>query len=268
VARVSENARPTPRVRERAITRVVLVAAITRLVLLPSSAAADEARDLVKRALAALPQVPFVATMTLTSVDGPPRELQLSYKVINGTRSSYLEVQSPADLKGARFLFLEPSAGQSQQFLTIPVSRKILQASDSVRKYSFLGSTFSVADLIQPQLDAFTYTVAGEDDLLGRRCKLIEAVPKQPARELYSKTIVAIDIKDALILKRLFLDDIGKLVKAWTVTRVEKRDGHWVLLDQLMKNLQDHKESRLQISDIQYQVDLPDSVFTPHYLAR
>ena len=148
------------------------------------------------------------------------------------------------------------------------MSRKVLQVADTVRKYSFLGSTFYVADLVEPQLNDFTYTIAGEDEILRRRCKLIEVVPKQPAREVYSKTLVAIDLKDSLILKRLFLDNQGALLKVWTVERVEKIDGHWVLREQRMKSVKEHRESRLDITEITYGVELPDSIFTPQHLSR
>ncbi|HUI26622.1 MAG TPA: outer membrane lipoprotein-sorting protein [Candidatus Kryptonia bacterium] len=249
-------------------TLPLVLAATLWLCARPAPAPADEARDLVKRALAALPQVPFVATLKLSVDAGPPRELQLSYKVVGGVRASFLEVRSPLDLQGTRFLFLERPEARSDQYLSVPVSRKVIEVADTVRKYSFLGSTFYVADLIAPQLDAFTYTLDGEDDVAGRHCRLVEAVPTQPERAIYSKTLVGIDMKDGLILKRLFLDEQGALLKAWTVDRVEKVDGHWVLMDQRMRNLQDHNESRLEITQINYHVELPDSMFTPQHLAR
>jgi hypothetical protein len=252
----------------RLTTTLTCLAVLVSIVPAPAPAAGNEARDLVKRALAALPQAPFVATIRLSVDVGPPRELQLSYKIVDGVRASYLEVRMPVDLQGTRFLFLERSEGRSEQFLSVPVSRKIVQVADTVRKYSFLGSTFYVADLIEPQLDDFTYTVAGEDQILGRRCTLIEALPKQPAQAVYAKMLVAIDRKEFLILKRLFLDDKGALLKVWTVDRVERIDGHWVLMDQRMKDSRERKESRLEITAIDYHVELPDSTFNPQHLVR
>ncbi|MBI1814008.1 MAG: outer membrane lipoprotein-sorting protein [Deltaproteobacteria bacterium] len=248
---------------------VVPVAVLGVLVLFaPGRAGADQARDLVKAALDALPRVPFVATLKVSVDRGAPREVRLSSKVIDGTRASYLEVVAPIDLQGMRFLFLEHPDARSEQFLRIANVRRVIQIADEVRKHSFLGSSFYVADLVEPQLQAFTYTVVGHDDVGRRHCTLIESVPKAPASALYAKTVLAIDPTDSLVLKRLFLDEKGTLLKVWTVEKVEKVDGYWTLRDQRMKDLVEHTESRLEVTDVKYNVELPDAMFAPEYLAR
>jgi hypothetical protein len=234
----------------------------------PAAAETNAARELVHRALAAIPRVPFVATMQLSVERGAPRILQLQHKVVGGNRASYLEVREPLDVRGMRFLFLEGPDGQAQQFFKIAAARRVIQVADELRRQAFLGSTFYVADLIEPSLDAFTYTFVGDDELLKRSCRLVESVPKQRAGALYAKVIVAVDPRDFLILKRLFLDDNGTVLKAWTVERVEKVNGYWTLLDQRMRNLTDQSESRLEITEIRHNVAIPDETFTPEYLAR
>jgi hypothetical protein len=56
----------------------------------------------------------------------------------------------------------------------------VLVASDT-RAEPFLGSSFSLVDLVEPDLDAFTFELAGSDTVGGRACKLVEATPKDPA---------------------------------------------------------------------------------------
>jgi outer membrane lipoprotein-sorting protein len=234
----------------------------------PARAQSGDARDLVKRGLEALPRVPFVAKLKLTVSQGPVREMVLSHKVVGAARASYLEVTSPVDLQGMRFLFLERSQGASEQFIKVAAARKAVQVADEVRKHPFLGSTFYIADLVEPEVDASTYSYVGEEEILGRRCKLVESTPKKPESAIYAKTIIAVDPKDLLILKRLFLGEGGKTLKAWTVEKVEKVDGFWTILDQRMKNVQDQSESRLEVIEVKYNLDLPDSTFTEKHLVR
>jgi len=70
------------------------------------------------------------------------------------------------------------------------------------------------------------------------------------------------------VMKRLFLTDEGKLLKVWRVEKVTKIDGYWTLRDQRMKTVPQDTESTLEITDIKYNVTLPDTYFTPTYLGR
>jgi outer membrane lipoprotein-sorting protein len=102
----------------------------------------------------------------------------------------------------------------------------------------------------------------------GRAVKLVETRPKAPAGELYSKTILAIDPKDLLVLRAEFFDPKGKPLKTWTVERLEKVDGIWTAMEQRMTNVQESATSRLAISDIRYNADVPDETFNRAHLGR
>lgn len=252
----------------RARRRGALASAIAGCVLWRAPACADEAaRDLVRRVLEALPRQTSQATVDLTVTGEKPRTVAISTKVVNGARASYLEVTAPSDLSGIRFLFVQPVDGPNQQYLKVAASRKVILVAEEVRRQPFLGSTFYVSDLVEPKLDDFDYAFAGEETLLGRSCKLVEARPKKPD-EIYGRTVLALDPRDLLILKRQFFDPDGKLLKVWTIEQIERVDGVWTLTKQTMDNVQEHRSSRLDVSGVKYGVDLPDERFTPAYLVR
>jgi outer membrane lipoprotein-sorting protein len=234
----------------------------------PAHAQETDARALVQQVLDALPREPVTAKMTLSSDQWAPRVLQLSRKYVSDTHASYLEVVAPEELQGIRFLFLERPGGENEQYIKVAGSRTSVRVTDEVRKQPFLGSAFYVSDLVIPELDDFTYTLAGETELLGRRCRLVEATPKRPELEPYSKSILALDPTDRLILRREFFDRKGRLFKVWTIEKVEKVDGIWTLLQQQMANVQDKTTARLEVTEVKYNVDLKDLMFTPTYLLR
>jgi len=229
-------------------------------------AESDDAEALVRNALNALPQNTFVAKLKLTTDRQERRDLELRHKVVDGMRSSYLEVTSPADVAGVRFLFLQRFDKPPVQYLRVPTSPRHLLVTDDVRMRSFLNSTFYVADFVEPALDEFDYAFVGEEELLGRKCKLVESIPKDPSKAIYGKTVVAIDPKDLLILKRDFYEHDGKLFKRWTADTVEQVSGHWTQKKQTMSSLADNVESHLEILEIQYDVELDDAIFKPDYL--
>ena len=232
------------------------------------SFAADDAAGLAKKAVDALPKVPFTAKLKLTPAKEPTRDLSLSHKVVGGARASYLEVTAPDQLEGIRFLFLEKANGEPEQYIKVAAARTAVRVKDQIRKQPFLESDFYVSDLVEPPLDAYTYKFVGEEELLGRKTKLVEAVPKNSANEIYGKTVIAIDPTDLLILKRSFYDLKGNLQKVWTIDKVEKVDGIWTMRDQRMTTVPDKTTSRLETPEIKYNVELKDAMFTPEYLHR
>ena len=238
------------------------------LLLGGAASAADDAGALVQNAVGALPRVPFRAALKLTPPEGAPRDLSLSHKVVNGNRASLLEVSEPAELSGMKFLFLENAVTGPEQYIKIKSGRTPVKVEGQIRKQPFLESSFYVSDLVEPKLDSFTYAFVGDEELLARKTKKVEATPKNPGEEIYSKTILWIDPVDLLILKRQFFDKDGKVLKVWTVDKVEKVDGIWTMRDQTMTNVQEKATSRLSTPEVKYNVELKDNIFEPRSLAQ
>lgn len=256
-----------PRGRHR--SRRALPIAVACWLLWSGLARADDAaaRDLVRRVLEALPTQTAEVTVDLTVPGEKPRTLAIRNRVVNGARASYLEVTAPSDLAGIRLLFLQPVDGPNEQYLKLSASRKPILVAEEIRVQPFLGSAFYVSDLVEPRLDDLTFAFVGDETLLGRPCKLVEARPRKPDA-IYGRTILALDPKDLLILRRQFFDPTGHLLKVWTIEQVAQVDGVWTLMKQTMENVQEHHSSRLDVTAVKYGVDLPADMFTPKYLVR
>ncbi len=244
--------------------------AVTLLVIpLAAHAQEGDARDLMKRVRDAVPTAAFVARMTMTSDRGWNREVELSHKHLEGdVDASYMEVTAPMDLKDTRFLVFDHLNGRDEQFMYVPAAKRALQIGTQTRKQEFLGSEFYIGDLVQPDFDSFTYKFVGEETVGGRHCRLIESVPKTPADELYSKSIVAVDPTDLLIMRSQLFDEKGALQKVWTMEKVEKIDGYWTPMVQQMVNVPEKHWTRIEMKDVQYNAKLPDTIFNRSYLIR
>ena len=246
---------------------IALLAACTALPM-PGWGQDSGALDLIKRVREAAPKGPFTAKGTLSSDRGWTREFELSHKWTDGVSATYLEVTGPMDLKGTRFLVLDRDTGRDEQHIYVPATKRSIQVGGQARREPFLGSEFYVGDLVQPNLDTFDYGFAGEEEIAGRKCKLVKAVPKNPEEELYSKSILAVDPTDLLIMKVRFFDYEGQLQKIFTLEKVEKIDGVWTPLKQQMVNVQENHWSRFDLSEVNYNVTLPDEIFDRSYLRR
>lgn len=232
-------------------------------------AEANDARELVMKVLEARPRTSFIAQATLRSESrGWTRELTLRYKRLGDVDASYLEVTDPLDVKGTRFLLLDRKRGTDEQYIYVPAMGRTLQVSESSRRQPFLGSDFYVSDMVRPDPDAYDYTLIGEEEVGGRACKLVQSTPKEPEKELYGKSVFAIDPQEPALMRTQFFDKHGKLLKVWTVDELEKIDGVLTPRRQTMRNVQEGTESTLQINEIQYNAGIPDDLFQRSQLGR
>ena len=229
----------------------------------------DEARALVKSMLEATPSVTFSARARLLAPGGWTRDLILLHKPMpNGETATFMEVTAPEDVRDTRFLFLERTEGRDRQFMYLPAVRRAIEVMDDSRAEGFLGSDFSVSDLVSPDLNAYTYKFVGEEQVQGRACRLVELTPKDAAAEIYGRAILAIDPADKVLVRTQFFDKKGAPYKIWTLTKVEKIDGIWTPRRQTMENVQKKSTSTIELDEVKYNVDLPDKFFGREYLTR
>lgn len=233
-----------------------------------ASAEDAEAKDLVQRTLNALPRVPFVARVTLSGDLRGDRELAVKHKIIDNVRATYLEAVAPQHLVGIRFLFKERVGEPPVQYMRYIASTLPILISSQMRAEPLLGSSFYLADIAEPDLNAFTYTFVGEETLNGRRCRLVESVPKDPKKEVYGKVVHSIDPKDLIVVRRRFFDQNGQQIKDWSADKIAKTSGYWTVKSQTMKNLAKDQESKIEMTEITYGAEIDDSVFTKEYLVR
>jgi outer membrane lipoprotein-sorting protein len=252
-----------------------LAAVLLAILVVPSSSVSQEspekedARSLMKRLLDSAPDVPFTSRMKVTTPGNLEREFTSHIKPLDDeVDGRYIEVTSPFSLIDNRYLFYERTEGVDEQYTYMPSMKRVIRLAEKNRREPFLGSTFYITDLVAPPLDDFTYEFLAEEEVGGRHCRIVESVPKNPEKELYSKTIFAIDPKDLVIMRSQSFDERGKPFKVLTTEKLEKIDDWWTPLRQRMDNLSDETSSTLEVLEIQYRVPLTDDLFRIAYLGR
>jgi hypothetical protein len=251
------------------MSRAALLALAVLVAADPWTAHADDAaRALAPRVADTAPQTPFVADLLLTTTGALERNLTMSGRGLeDGGAVRYIEVTAPFNLVNTRYLLFERPQGRDEQFLYVPTMQRVMRLSETTRREPFLGSTFYIVDLIQPALDDFTYTFVGDETVQGRACRLVEAVPKQPEREFYERSVFAIDPAD-LVTVRVALADADGPFKVLHVDALERVEGHWTAMRQRMVNTRTDETSTLVVERIDYDAPVPDETFTVGHLGR
>lgn len=251
--------------------RLTLALVLALGVPLPATAATDdaEARALVVKVRDSAPTVPLTADVTLSSGGGWVRNIKLSSKGVGEERATLLEVTAPADVAGSRYLLFERTEGADRQFMYLPaLTKRIIEVSDEARREPFLGSDFYVSDLIAPDVNSFTYTFVGDEEIGGHACRLLEATVKAGAAAPYPRTVFAVDPEALVVWRAEAFDAKGDPFKVWTLEKLEVIDGQKTPVAQRMRNIQTSSESTLVLENVRYGVDLPDSIFSKQRLAR
>ncbi len=243
---------------------VGLCAALTAVAQTP-----EDARHLVQRVSDTQPENPYTFRLALTTPGGLIREFTLNGKDLpNDISARYLEVTAPFGLKDTRYLFYDRSKRRDEQFAYFPFMKRIVRLSEKSRREPFLGSTFYVDDIVEPAIDDYTYRFVGDAVIQQRNCRLVESLPKDPERATYSKSILAIDPVDLVIMRVELFDKQGKLLKVHTVETLEKIDSYWTPRKQVMRHVQDNESSELTTVAVQYNAALGDEIFREAYLGR
>lgn len=183
-----------------------------------------------------------------------------------GEEDAAIEYVAPARDKGTRMLKLS-----GELWIWLPSVDKVQKISGHMLRQGMMGSDLSYEDMMTSQQTRKLYraTVSGEEILDGRPCWKVELIAINDTVS-YPKRITWVD-RDTLIPGKQELYALsGMLLKTWTMTDV-KDYGNGRRFPAKME-IRDHvkKDSitKLEFSDLKFDVELPKDRFTLRWLER
>jgi outer membrane lipoprotein-sorting protein len=184
-----------------------------------------------------------------------------------GKSRAVIVFQQPAGVKGTRFLTMEKTAGDNDQWIYLPSLKKVRRIASSEGGSSFMGTDMSYADMsiTSRDVDEDTHTLLREERLEGAECYVIQSVPKDVDYQ-YAKVISWIDKATRVNYKSEAYDKRGALVK--TLVSSNFRDVQGFLTPQQLKvtTVAAGTSTTVFTDIIKYNDNIPDSVFTTRFL--
>lgn len=193
---------------------------------------------------------------------------QFSSKDSNGLQRTFIGFREPANAKGTRFLMLEKAGGTMDQRIFLPAAGKVRRiAAESAGSESFMGTDFSYNDVsfMERKTSLDTYTILREEDLDGKACFVIEAVPKDK-KYSYSKVIMWIEKENNIFLKGEFYDSKDRLEKLMELSDYKNVSGILTPYTTKLSSVKVNTSTVIHIEKIQYGINIPEKVFTQKYL--
>jgi outer membrane lipoprotein-sorting protein len=208
--------------------------------------------------------------MVITAKNGSTMERiidQYSKEDAQGRARSVIVFQSPSTVKGTRFLTLENTAGDSDQWIFLPGLGKTRRIAASEGGGSFMGSDFSYDDMASSSEDddGDAHTMIREETLNGNPCYVIQTIPGDKDSD-YSKTVSWIDKESLIIYKTEMYNKRGTLTKVMEMSGYRDIQGRLTATQMKVSSVNEGTSTAIFMDIVKYDDPIPDGVFTTAYL--
>jgi outer membrane lipoprotein-sorting protein len=199
----------------------------------------------------------FESSMTINGKRTSRTILSRSYVV--GDKQSFTEYLSPAREQGTKMLKLE-----NQLWIYSPSTDRTIRISGHMLRQSVMGSDLSYEDMMDDRKLTETYnaTVIGTEEVDGRKTWVLELKAKvddvaYATRKLWVDTERYVPLREELYAKS------GQLLKRSVMSGVIKLEGRWFPSRVVYKDmLKDGDGTEFEITDIKFNQDIPEYIFT------
>ncbi|MDT8273961.1 MAG: outer membrane lipoprotein-sorting protein [Desulfomonilia bacterium] len=250
---------------KRLITRVWIGSLIVLVFLSPMVCAMDgnAVLDKVDEVLSASATSVSSATMTLVDKGGQARERSMvvwTKHFKDKDDWSLLKFTSPAELRNLGFL----SLADDQMYLYLPAFDRVRRIASTARKESFAGSDLSNDDL---STGKYTHHYDARITQETETVYVLDLDRKAGSDRIYERVRAWVDKERFTVSKMELYEDTDKLWKTSEMVH-EQIQGYWTPVQITMKDVTKDHTTIMKITEIVYDTDLDDSVFSTRYLKR
>jgi len=207
--------------------------------------------------------------MVITAKNGTTSERvidQYSKDGPNGARTVIL-FQSPASVRGTRFLTMDKASGGSDQWIFLPSLGRVRRIASSESGGNFMGTDFSYDDIssMDRSVSLDSHTLLREENVNGKACYVIQSVPKDSSYQ-YSKTITWVDKQNYLIYKSEMYNRRGELAKLMEMSDYKDIQGRLSPMQTKVSTVAAGTSTTIFMEAMKYDDPIPEGVFTSAYL--
>ena len=209
-------------------------------------------------------------TMTITDKQGPKRERQFNIlrKDVKdgGDQKYFVYFQKPYDVRRVVYMVhkhADPNK-DDDRWLYLPALSLVKRIAAGDKRTSFVGSDFLYEDVSGRSLEEDTHELVETTDELF----VVKNVPKKPDTVEFSYYNVSIDRRTYVPMKMEFYDNEGKLYRIIESKKVEKIQDFPTVVKSVVSNLKTGGKTEMEFSDVKYNINLDDSIFTERYLRQ
>lgn len=206
--------------------------------------------------------------MTLKNKNGQTSERLLTTKTFELTEDgdkSLIVFNSPRDVKGTATLTFTHKNGSDDQWLFLPSIKRVKRISSNNKSGPFVGSEFAYEDLSSQEVEKYAYKFVEEKGSM----LLVEQDPVD-AKSGYTRRLVTYNKDRGYRIEKVeFYDRKNSLLKTLIYSNYNVYKGKfWRAGTFNMVNHQTNKETKLEFSDYNFEINLTEDDFSQVALRR
>lgn len=175
---------------------------------------------------------------------------------------------SPRDVKGTALLSYTHAERPDDQWLYLPVLKRIKRIAAANQSGPFMGSEFAYEDLTSQEIEKYNYNWLRDEMLDGRETFLVERFPAYKLSG-YSRQVMWVDKTIYQPIKVEYYDRKGASLKTLTFYDYRKfLDRYWRPNSAEMVNHQTGKSTKLVLSNYEFKTGMTVRDFDRNTLKR
>jgi outer membrane lipoprotein-sorting protein len=200
----------------------------------------------------------------ITTSGGAERTLEMEAWSRDRNDKQLVVYTAPRRVAGDKILML--NQGDDIWFYT-PRTDRVRHLASHARRQKVQGSDFAYEDMAGGSIEEdYTFALLGQEDVDDTPCYKLELVPTDSGPH-YSRLILWAD-RERYLTRRIDYYEEDDLLKRLTTDDVRQIDGQWVAMRMVMENLREGGRTVMETREIEFDVDLPDQLFTTGGLRR
>ena len=217
------------------------------------------ARDIVRNAINHWRGLSSHSEMTMV-IHRPDWERAMTMRAwTKGDKQSLVRVTEPAKDRGNGTL-----TDDNNMWSFSPKVNRVIKIPSSMMGQSWMGSDFSNKDIARADdiVDQYDHSLLGMEDVDGLTVYEIQSIPHEEAAVVWGREVLRIR-SDYVVLEHRFYDQDDELVKSLESLEIAEMGGRTVARRQRMTKTDEPEEwTEIQINSVEYEIDIPDSMFT------
>ena len=193
-----------------------------------------------------------------------PQTDALDNGAYRGAQKFYVYFQRPADVNKMVFMVWKNLDKDDDRWLYLPALDLVKRIAASDERTSFVGSDFYYEDVSGRDIEEDTHELVKTTE----NYYVVKNTPKDASTVEFDHYLMYIHKQSFIPVQVEYYDTAGNKYRVAKALKVETVQGYQTVTQASMENLQTGSKTVMDYSSVNYDIELPDDVFTERYLRR
>lgn len=183
-----------------------------------------------------------------------------------GDQKFYIYFKRPADVNKMVFMVWKHADMDTEddRWLYLPALDLVKRIAGTEKRTSFVGSDFFYEDVSGRNINEDVHELEKTTD----DYYVLKNTPKDPGAVEFKYFTMWIHKDTFIPIKIEYFDKNGEKYREYAARGVETIEGHPTVIRASMKNLNTGSETTISYRKVNYDIDLPENIFTERYLRK